>query len=240
APESAGGSGAPHVRSSDSGLGFEAAYFPPLPSPKDQCFGADFVPDTAAGQFRILTGFPRASPRDWRRRRALSTRAGFLLQRVIGAPPSPFGRPVLRLASRSDLLRAERDTRMVHSRFGRARHVGLAGLLAVFAATGCKQSATGKTAGAAPSTSGATTAAPGGPCKEYAAKVCAKAGEESPTCDAFKASADLMAPSACTAGLKELAYTEKQIAGMRASCDELVKTLCDKLGKESTSCELVT
>src|SRR5690606_28122158 len=47
-------------------------------------------------------------------------------------------------------------------------------------------------------------------------------------------------PSACTAGLKELAYTEKQIAGMRASCDELVKTLCDKLGKESTSCELVT
>ncbi|HLV64231.1 MAG TPA: thioredoxin domain-containing protein [Polyangiaceae bacterium] len=129
---------------------------------------------------------------------------------------------------------------MFQSRFGRARHIGLAGVLAVFAAAGCKQSATGKTAGAAPSTSGSTAAAPGGPCKEYAAKVCAKAGEESPTCEAFKTSVELMAPSACTAGMKELAYTEKQIAGMRASCDDLVKTLCDKMGKDSTSCELVT
>ncbi len=34
---------------------------------KNQCFEAVFVPNTAAGQLRILTGFPRASPKGWRR-----------------------------------------------------------------------------------------------------------------------------------------------------------------------------
>lgn len=50
------------VRSSDlgrgtgvPGLGVAASQPPEC----DQCFGATFVPLTAAGQFRILTGFPR-------------------------------------------------------------------------------------------------------------------------------------------------------------------------------------
>ncbi len=40
---------------------------------KSQCFEADFVPNTAAGQLRILTGFPRANPKGWRRATRLFT-----------------------------------------------------------------------------------------------------------------------------------------------------------------------
>lgn len=40
----------------------KVAYSSPLPERLAQCFGVSFVPNTAAGQFRIHTGFPRFSP----------------------------------------------------------------------------------------------------------------------------------------------------------------------------------
>jgi len=52
-------------------------YLRPLPSflrahtLENQCFEVVFVPNTAAGQLRILTGFPRAGPKG--RRRATRT-----------------------------------------------------------------------------------------------------------------------------------------------------------------------
>lgn len=87
---------------------------------------------------------------------------------------------------------------------------------------------------------GSAGSAPKTPCGKYAALVCEKAGEESPTCHAFKINVDLMSPAVCEAGLKDIDYTVKQIAKMQTSCDKLIKQLCAAVGPKTKTCEMVT
>ena len=113
-------------------------------------------------------------------------------------------------------------------------------LVSLSLVSACKQGQSGKAAGAAPSASGALAGKAVGVCGEYSEKVCATAGAESATCSAFKSTTELMAPEACKAGLDKVDYTLKRLATQRESCSKLVKTLCDKFGAMSQSCELVT
>ncbi len=102
---------------------------------------------------------------------------------------------------------------------------------------GCKPKKTGSSP--TPAASGSAAAATG-PCAEYAAKVCAKAGAESPACNSFKEATDLMAPAACTAGMQNIQVTLTKLTALRGECDKLVKTLCDAIGPKTKTCQMVT
>ncbi len=86
----------------------------------------------------------------------------------------------------------------------------------------------------------ATAAAPSGPCQKYAAAVCDKAGKESESCQALNTLADIMSPDACSAGLKDIAYSIKKLGEANKSCDELVSKLCAEFGPTSETCTMVT
>ena len=77
-------------------------------------------------------------------------------------------------------------------------------------------------------------------CADYAAKVCAAAGEKSPTCAQFKASTNLMPDAACKAGLADLATTTEKLKASQAVCADLVKRLCDAIGPETKTCQMVS
>lgn len=102
--------------------------------------------------------------------------------------------------------------------------------------SGCKAK---EKSGAAPAASGSAAAA-AGPCGDYAAKVCAKAGAESPTCSTFKEATGLMSDAACKAGVKDIAVSLEKLKSQRGECEKLVKTLCDGVGAKSKTCEMVT
>ncbi len=102
----------------------------------------------------------------------------------------------------------------------------------------CKKPQTSSTGPSA--SSSAATATASGPCATYATKLCDKAGPESSTCQAIKTTTDLMPPDACAAGLKDVEYTAKKIAAAHKSCDELVQKLCEAVGPDTQSCQLVT
>lgn len=132
---------------------------------------------------------------------------------------------------------------MIGSKYGRSRWtaplaLGLAG--AMFAGVpACKSRSDKSTPAASPSGSGAAAAA-AGPCEQYAAKICEKAGAESATCQSFKTSADLMSPATCTAGIKDIAFSTTKLTSLRSNCDTLVKKLCDAIGPTTKTCEMVT
>jgi protein-disulfide isomerase len=108
--------------------------------------------------------------------------------------------------------------------------------VSLLALPGCKKGET--TAAPAPSGSAAATAS--GPCANYAAKICEKAGKESATCGSFQTATELMSPAACEAGLKDVEHSFKALATLRGPCDTLVKKLCDSVGAKTEECELVT
>ncbi|MEL6180262.1 MAG: thioredoxin domain-containing protein [Myxococcota bacterium] len=91
----------------------------------------------------------------------------------------------------------------------------------------------------APGQDSATTDQLSGPCKDYSDKVCKEVGDSSSTCGAFRQAAALMAPSACTAGLTDFAFTSKAIADMGKLCTQLVDKLCKDIGPETQSCDMV-
>jgi protein-disulfide isomerase len=107
---------------------------------------------------------------------------------------------------------------------------------ALTGAAGCKRK--DKT-GSAPAASGSAAQA-AGPCGEYAEKVCAKTGAESPTCTSFKEATGLMSDSTCKAGIKDIAVSLQKLKNQRGDCDKLTKTLCDGVGAKSKTCEMVT
>jgi protein-disulfide isomerase len=102
---------------------------------------------------------------------------------------------------------------------------------------GCKPKQTDGKASPAPSGSAAATS---GPCAEYAQKVCDKTGAESPACTSFKEATDLMAPSACKAGIKDIQVTLTKLTEQRGECDKLVKQLCAAIGPTTKTCQMVT
>ncbi len=117
----------------------------------------------------------------------------------------------------------------------------LLGAVSLGAGLGCQSKKTSKkTVAPTASASGSAQAATAGPCGEYAAKFCAKAGAESALCTNFKEATGLMPNAACTAGLKDLEGTFKKLSAMRGDCEKLVKTLCDAIGPKTKTCAMVT
>jgi protein-disulfide isomerase len=102
----------------------------------------------------------------------------------------------------------------------------------------CKKPSTSSTGPSA--SSSAATATASGPCGTYATRLCEKAGPDSSTCQAIKTATDLMPPEACAAGLKDVDYTAKKLAAGKKSCDELVQKLCDAVGPDTQTCQMVT
>jgi protein-disulfide isomerase len=49
-----------------------------------------------------------------------------------------------------------------------------------------------------------------------------------------------MPPEACAAGLKDVDFSAKKLSAAQKSCDELVQKLCDAVGPDTQSCQLVT
>ncbi len=86
---------------------------------------------------------------------------------------------------------------------------------------------------------GAAALVEGGPCKAYADRFCKELGEQSPTCASFKQASDLMAPSACEAGLKDIEISLGKIKDLSKKCEELVDRLCKGLGEETQTCAMV-
>ena len=97
------------------------------------------------------------------------------------------------------------------------------GLFAIALASGCnKPKHKSKTAAPAASGSAAAAVAPAGPCQKYAAALCEKAGKESESCQALTASAEILSPAACTAGMKDIAYSLKKLGEANKPCEDLV------------------
>jgi protein-disulfide isomerase len=101
----------------------------------------------------------------------------------------------------------------------------------------CKKPQSGTAAPGASGSAGSQTAS--GPCATYATRLCEKAGPESSTCQAIKTTTDLMPPDACAAGLKDVEYSAKKLAAAHKACDELVEKLCQAIGPDTQTCQLV-
>ena len=120
-------------------------------------------------------------------------------------------------------------------------------LLALPILLNCQQSASTATTGAksaqeasASANGDVATPTDAGPCADYATRVCAALSDDSPECATMKAATELMPEAACTAGLKDIAYTTAKYKESRKVCDELVNKLCNDLGKETETCGMVT
>jgi protein-disulfide isomerase len=77
-------------------------------------------------------------------------------------------------------------------------------------------------------------------CADYAGRVCKETGDESATCTTMKSATELMAPAACAAALTNVDFTVKKLGEQKKKCDELVGKLCNDLGKETATCQMVT
>ena len=114
------------------------------------------------------------------------------------------------------------------------------GLFAIALASGCnKPKHKSKTSAPAASGSAAVAAAAAGPCQKYAAALCEKAGKESESCQALTTSAEILSPAACTAGLKDIAYSLKKLGDANKSCEDLVGKLCAAIGPTTETCNMV-
>ena len=115
------------------------------------------------------------------------------------------------------------------------------GLFAIALASGCNKPKHQKSKAAAPAPSGssAVAAAAAGPCQKYAAALCEKAGKESESCQALTASAEILSPAACTAGMKDIAYSLKKLGDANKPCEDLVGKLCAAIGPTTETCNMV-
>jgi protein-disulfide isomerase len=93
---------------------------------------------------------------------------------------------------------------------------------------------------AAPITSGSkATSVTSAVCNDYARSVCAKAGEDTPTCSAFETATALMPSRACEVGLGNIEHSIGRLAAARRPCEALMKDLCGAFGVESEMCDFV-
>ena len=130
---------------------------------------------------------------------------------------------------------------MFPTKISSARALIGVGLFAIALASGCNKPKH-KSKTAAPATSGSAgvaAAAAKGPCQKYAAALCEKAGKESESCQALTASAEILSPAACTAGLKDIAYSVKKLGEANKSCEDLVSKLCTAIGPTTETCNMV-
>lgn len=86
----------------------------------------------------------------------------------------------------------------------------------------------------APSPAGAIT---GGPCAEYAEKLCRLLDKDSPLCQSTRQATRLLSPEACSVALEGFATTEQKLAGLGKRCEEFLSRLCGQFGATSKVCE---
>lgn len=78
-----------------------------------------------------------------------------------------------------------------------------------------------------------------GACGTFVTQLCASAGDKSPLCTSGKTLGKVLPASACQAAVKEFAQVEKQIAGERKVCTDVVDRLCKDLGPTTDTCQMV-
>jgi protein-disulfide isomerase len=76
-------------------------------------------------------------------------------------------------------------------------------------------------------------------CEQYAEKLCAEMGPESPTCASTKSTLDMLPPAACAKGLADVAFTKTKLGEARKGCDELSTRLCKDIGDTTETCNMV-
>ena len=76
-------------------------------------------------------------------------------------------------------------------------------------------------------------------CEQYAEKLCAEMGPESPTCASTKSTLDMLPPAACAKGLTDVAFTKTKLGEARKGCDELSTRLCKDIGDTTETCNMV-
>ncbi|GMV41341.1 MAG: hypothetical protein AMXMBFR64_30570 [Myxococcales bacterium] len=100
--------------------------------------------------------------------------------------------------------------------------------------------AAGVPAAGAPAAGGTVSAAADpGACAKYKEAICKEAGEQSEACGAFTSATQIMAPSACAAGLADMAGTVAKLGELKGKCTELAEKLCNDLGKDTQTCAMV-
>lgn len=103
-------------------------------------------------------------------------------------------------------------------------------------ATGCNQAQKGDKDKPAAAAGGSTATA----CKDYKERVCKEAGgDESASCTTIKSATELLAPEACQAALANIDFTVKALGEQKKKCEELTTKLCDGVGAETQTCEMV-
>ena len=77
-------------------------------------------------------------------------------------------------------------------------------------------------------------------CANYVRVVCAKAGDATPTCAAFKSAVELMSEQTCSVGLDDVVQSLEKFAAVRKPCTQLREDLCNSFGVDSEMCDFVT
>jgi protein-disulfide isomerase len=78
-----------------------------------------------------------------------------------------------------------------------------------------------------------------GPCGQFVTQLCASAGDKSQLCTSGKTLGKVLPAGACQAAVKDFAQVEKQIAGERKVCTDIVERLCKDLGPTTDTCQMV-
>ncbi len=58
-------------------------------------------------------------------------------------------------------------------------------------------------------------------------------------CASVRETSTIMPPAACAAAIAEIGYSTSKLAEATKSCDELIEKLCNDLGKETQTCQMV-
>ena len=126
------------------------------------------------------------------------------------------------------------------------RNLIIACSLLPFAACGAgEKQAPPNSAASASDTDGAGACAGPGPCElpaicqRYVSTACIAVGDHSAACKSLQAAAPLLPPEACEAALHNVEYTRKSATSEGALCMVLADKLCNELGEESESCQVV-
>ena len=78
-----------------------------------------------------------------------------------------------------------------------------------------------------------------GPCESYKTAFCETVGEKAQECAALGALVGILPEETCQSGLKLIEQTKTKYASARKVCDEMVEKLCQDIGPQTKSCEMV-
>ena len=76
-------------------------------------------------------------------------------------------------------------------------------------------------------------------CDQYAEKLCAEVGKNTPMCNSIQTTLGLLPLSACEKGMQDIDYSKAQFEKKRKVCEELVNKLCKDIGNDTETCAMV-